>query len=212
MAEKSKLIFWKKILYAISILIVLAGSLCLLVFTFIINDTLDKTQFALVSNVDAIQNDLSSLDLVLSNAETEFNRTNTTLESMQISILSLSNGLNKTGKTFDSLASSLSSIPIIGSTIPSGDIQNASSSLIGSANELATVASQFDGHKTGVSDITLSLGGLRGSISSQMAGLQQTKKSVLDIFGLMKLANFLFFIVVVCMFGTITINSVAGII
>ena len=53
---------------------------------------------------------------------------------------------------------------------------------------------------------------MRDGIASQRDTLSQTKQSVEDVFGLMKIANLLFLLVIISMFSILSINSIAGLI
>ncbi|VVC02617.1 Uncharacterised protein [Candidatus Bilamarchaeum dharawalense] len=203
---------WKKLLYFASILVALVGSFILLIVTFMIHDALDKTQSTVLSNVDAVIQDLVSLETALITLESEVSTVNQSLDDLYSAFVPLSDGMNKTGNTLISLADSLSLIPTIGPTIPTASLRETSLSLKDSANKLSETASGLVDHKQGVADIADAIGNIKNDLHTQRENLQQTKKSIADIFGLIKLANILFFVVVLCMFGTFLMNSVAGLI
>jgi hypothetical protein len=203
---------WKKLLYGASILVALVGSFGLLIFSFMVNDALDRTQSAIVSNIDAVDKDLAGLEAALGSAGVEIGSVNNTLNGLEGSLTPLASGLNKTGASMGAIADSVSLIPGIGSAIQTGPLKDASASLGESAGKLAQAAAGFSAHREGIAALKNAVDGIQGDISDQRSGLAQTRQSIEDVFGLMRIANILFFIVVVCIFGTLAMNSVAGII
>jgi septal ring factor EnvC (AmiA/AmiB activator) len=201
---------WKKLLYGASILISFVGSLVLLAFTFLINDALDKTRDLTLTSVEGIQGDLAALDNALAGAEQELNVVNDTLSGLQGAFTPLESGLRKTGDSIESLADAASSIPLIGPTVPTTALKEASGSMKAAAAELGQTAATFDAHKTTMGELQSKVGEIRQTVSAQRTTLAQTATSIEDVFGLIKLANFLFFLVVISMFSMLVINSAAG--
>jgi hypothetical protein len=201
---------WKKLLYSSSIVIALGGSLVLLVFTFLINDALDKTRDLTLTNVQGVQNDLIALDGALTDAEAELGVVNTTLTDLQGTLTPLEMGLRKTGDSINGMANAVSQIPLIGQAVPVADLQNASGSMLNAAAKLNDTAATFEAHKAGMSSLKDKVEEIRQSVSSQEAALGNTYTSIENVFGLIKIANFLFFLVVISMFSMLVINSAAG--
>ena len=61
-------------------------------------------------------------------------------------------------------------------------------------------------------DLKENLKSVKDSLKDQREALGETKKSVEDIFELAKLANIMFFFVIVSMFVILILNSVAGLV
>jgi peptidoglycan hydrolase CwlO-like protein len=201
---------WKQILYGASIVIALAGSLVLIVFTFLLNDAIDKTRDLVLANVQDIQNDLTSLDGTLSSAEDELDMVNSTLSGLQGTFTPLETGLRKTGDAIGGMATTVSAVPLIGQSVPVADLKSAAASMTDAAAELNKTAATFEQHKADMSNLKDKVEGIRQSVSDQKATLDKTATSLGDIFGLVKLANFLFFLVVLSMFTMLVIDSAAG--
>jgi len=211
-SPRSPLKGWKKILYGASIMIATIGSFTLLIFTFMLNDALDKTQASVLGAVDALQRDIGSIEDALISAESEIDNVNQTVDGLGSSLVPLSGSLVSLGDSVGGMASSISQTPILGVSVDTSGIQSAASSLKDSGVELGKTASGFEGHKQGIADMKAKVSEVRQSVSDQKASLSQTRKSLEDVFGLMKVANLLFFFVVVSMFVMLVINSAAGLI
>ena len=201
---------WKKLLYGSAIFISFGGSLLLLIFTFLINDAMDKTRDLALANVENIGNDLTALEGALESAENELGMLNATITGLQETFTPLENGLRKTGTSIEDMADAISQVPFIGQTVPLADLRNASDSMEEAASGLNETAATLDGHKAGMSELKGRVGGIRQEVANQRATLAQTASSIADVFGLIKIANALFFLVVICMFGMLVIDSAAG--
>lgn len=203
---------WKKLLYGASIMVSLGGSFLLLIFTFLINDALDRTQAAVTSNILDVQNELSALELALFSAESSLDGLNATIAGLADSMVPLSAGLGSTADSLGGLAGTLSSIPLIGNIPAVGQLRDGGASLKQSATGLNTTAATFAGQAAQLSDLKARIGDIRGGVSAQKQTLAKTLTAMNEIFGLIKVANLLFFIVVLCMFLMLVMNSAAGII
>ncbi len=201
---------WKKLLYGVSIAIALCGSVILIAFTFLLNDAIDKTRDLTLTNVHEVQDDFTALDGALSSAEDELDVVNSTLSGLQGTFTPLESGLRKTGDAIGGMADAISAVPLIGQTVPLGDLKAASASMKDAAAKLNDTSATFEQHKAGMSSLKDKVEGIRQSVSDQRATLDQTATSLADIFGLIKLANFLFFLVVISMFIMLVIDSAAG--
>ena len=201
---------WKKLLYGASIAIALGGSLVLIVFTFLLNDAIDKTRDLVLANLQDVRNDLTTLGGALSSAEDELGVVNTTMTDLQGSFVPLENGLHKTGDSINELADTASQVPFIGQTVPVTDLRNASASMEDAAAKLNQTAATFEQHKAKMDELRGSVDAIRQSVSAQESALDQSAASIASIFGLVKIANFLFFIVVISMFVMLVIDSAAG--
>ena len=202
---------WKKLLYGASIMVSLGGSFLLLIFTFLINDALDRTQAAVTSNIIDIQNELSALELALFSAEGSLDGLDATMAGLSDSMGPLSAGLASTASSLDGMADSIASIPLIGNIPAVGELRDGGASLKQSAAGLNQTAATFEGQAAQLSDLKSRVGEIRAGVSAQKQTLAGTLKAMDDIFGLIKVANLLFFIVVLCMFLMLVMNSAAGI-
>jgi septal ring factor EnvC (AmiA/AmiB activator) len=201
---------WKKALYGASIAISFCGSLVLLAFTFLLNDALDKTRDLVLENVAGVQKDLESLEGALATAETEVASMNATLGGLKGAFVPLENGLRRTGSSLGDFANTAAMMPFIGEAVPVAELRAASASMAESADKLNETLDTFDAHTRGIGELGAKIGEIRMTVSGQMAALAQTQTALGDVFGLVKVANFLFFIVVISMFSMLVINSAAG--
>lgn len=201
---------WKKLLYGASILVSLGGSFLLLIFTFLINDAIDRTQATVDANIAAIEGELSSLELALFSAEGSISGINETMAGLTDSIAPLGAGLDSTGNSLGGMADAISSIPLIGNIPAVGGLRSGGMSLKESAAGLGNVTAAFRAQTAQLSELRSRIGDIRDGVSAQKRALGDTKKSLDDVFGLVKVANLLFFIVVICMFLMLVMNSAAG--
>lgn len=201
---------WKRILSGISILVSLIGAFGLLIFAFMINDALDKTESLTLQNIDGLMADLRSMEGALTSAETEISGMNATVSGLQSSLIPLADGLEMTGNSTADIAGAISSLPGIGASIPTSDLTDAAANLKQAGTKLRQTVSGMDIHKQGIADLVDSVDSIKDSLKDQETTLAETRSSLEDVFGLMKIGNILFFIVVLCVFVAIGMNSVAG--
>jgi hypothetical protein len=201
---------WKRILLGISLLVSLTGSFALLIFTFMINDALDKTESLCLQNIDGVVNDIRGIEGALTSAETEIGGMNATVSELQSSLLPLADGLEMTGNSTASIAASISSLPGIGANIPTSGLTDAAASLEEAGAKLKQSISGMDIHKQGIADLVEGVDSIKDSLKGQEATLAEARSSLEDVFGLVKIGNFLFFIVVLCVFTANGMNSIAG--
>lgn len=209
-ARKAAPFGWKKALYGASILISFGGSLVLLAFTFLLNDAMDKARDLVLANVQAVQGELESLEGTLAAAEAEVGTVDATLDGLEATLVPLESGLSKTGTSIGGFADTVAMMPLVGGSMPVGDLRNASASMAEAASRLNQTVATFGEHKANMDGLKAGIEDVRLSVAGQKAALAQTGKALGDIFGLMKVANFLFFLVVICMFSMLVINSAAG--
>jgi len=201
---------WKKLLYGASIMVSLGGSFLLLIFTFLINDAIDRTQAAVTSNILDVQDELSALELALFSAEGSLDGLNATMAGLGDSMGPLAAGLGSTADSLGGMADSIASIPLIGNIPALGELRSGGASLRQSAAGLNLTAATFEGQTAQLSDLKSRVGDIRAGVSAQKQTLAGTLKSMEETFGLVKVANLLFFIVVLCMFLMLVMNSAAG--
>jgi methyl-accepting chemotaxis protein len=213
-AMKKQLKGWKKLLYSASIGIAFIGCFILLIFTFLINDALDKTRNAVLGNIDGLDSSMRGVESALAAAEKELNTTNSTLEGLEKSFGPLSSSLGSTADALEGTAKTISLLELISPGISSytSDLRDAASSLKTSASSLNSTALSFEDHKTNLGDLKKSMGDIRNSVSSQRKTISETRKTLDDVFGLIRIANILFFFVVISMFVILILDSAAGMI
>lgn len=210
--EKQELKGWKKLLNAISIAIAIMGCFVLLVFSFMINDAVDKTKSTVSSNVDSLYASLGNLEAAFVAAEDELDAANTTLDDLKGSIGPLSEGLRSTAGALDGTARTFSLLDVItpGISAYTSELEGAAASLEESAEKLDGSMSTFDEHKDTLGELKGSISGIRQSLSSQRAALGETKESMEEVFNLIKIANVLFFFVVMGIFLILILRSATG--
>lgn len=204
------LVRWKKPLRALSLVIALGGSLILMIFTFLIHDALDKTEKAITTNIENIQESLVDVEDSLAGVEAELDSANQTITQLEGSLEPLSDGLESAADALSEISGSLSliNIPTLGISIDTGELDEAADSLSDASANLG--ATDLGEHEENLFDLKGSVGRIRDGIASQRLELEETKKTIQDVMGLMKIANVLFFLVVVSMFFMLSLNSVAG--
>jgi septal ring factor EnvC (AmiA/AmiB activator) len=217
MAEKKnadKLHSLRKPLRALSLGIALVGLFVLLVFTVIINDAVDKIRDSILSNLETTRQAMIDLEEALGTLEEGLDSAEEAVDSLEGSIGPLSDGLEAAGDALDSTGSSLSLLSLVGVDVGSmqQDFSEASTSLKQSATELEGTAITFTEQKSTLSGLKEDLGDIKGGVRMQREAIGQTKKDVEDVFGLVKLANIMFFLVVASMFTILILNSVAGLV
>jgi peptidoglycan hydrolase CwlO-like protein len=208
--QKSLLSDWKKPLRILALVIALVGSFILMIFTFLIHDALDKTEQSMIRNVDGIQATLVDVENTLTGVENELDAAENTVGKLDNSLEPLSEGLNSTADALAEVSDSLAlvSIPGIGINIDTGKLDEAADSLTEASEGLE--ATGFDEHKENILDLKGALAQIKDDITAQRIQLGDTKRTIEEVIGLMKIANVLFFLVVVSMFFMLSLNSVAG--
>jgi hypothetical protein len=157
-----------------------------------------------------VQADLQSLEAALATAESEVAAVNATFDGLKGAFVPLESGLRRTGGSLGDFADTAAMMPFIGEAVPVAELRAASASMTESADRLNETVGTFDAHTRGIGELGAKIGEIRMTVSGQMATLAQTQTALGDIFGLVKVANFLFFIVVISMFSMLVINSAAG--
>lgn len=210
--EKTEIKGWKKLLNAISIAIAILGSFVLLVFSIMINDAVDKTKSTVSSNIDSLYVSLGNIETAFVVAEDELDAANTTVDELQDSIGPLSEGLRSTAGALDGTAETFSLLELVtpGISAYTSELKGAADSLDESADRLDGSVSTFDEHKDTLGELKESISGIRESVSFQRAALGETKKSMEEVFNLMKIANILFFFVVMSIFLILILRSATG--
>ncbi len=204
------LVRWKKPLRALSLVIALGGSFVLMIFTFLIHDALDKTEQSVTKNIEGIQQSLVDVENALTGIESELDAADKTISDLDDSLSPLADGLESTADALSGISSSLGLLSISGLSlgIDTGDLDSAADSLKESSTELGST--DFEEHADNILDLKGSISEMKTNIAGQRAELGQTKKTVQEVMGLMKIANVLFFLVVISMFFMLSLNSIAG--
>lgn len=204
----------RKPLRGISLAIGLIGLFVLLIFSFMINDALDKTEKSLLSNLEGIRQSLVEIEETLGTVGEGLDNTDDTMDALQNSTGSLSEGLRTTGDALQVTAVALSVLDTFGVDIfgATEKFNNAAITMKASADELSEATDAFEEQKTTLGELKTDLADIKQGISFQRETLGQTKKSVEEMFSLLKLANIFFFFVIASMFVMLMLNSVAGLI
>ena len=203
---------WKKVLRGIALLFALAGSVVLLVFTFMINDALDRTEKSVVGNIEGIQGTLLDIENAVDKADQQLNATSRTLQSLEASFTPISEGLDSTGAALAGMSQTLSGISLLGVNLgaQAAELEDAANSMFEASGSLEDT--NFDEHTENVGELQLSLQSIKDDIRMQRQTLGETKRSVEEVIGLMKIANVLLFFVIISMFIVLMLNSTAGLI
>ena len=209
-SEENWLVRWKKPLRALSLVIALGGSFVLMVFTFLIHDALDKTEQSVTKNIEGIQQSLVDVENALTGIENELDSAEKTVGDLDDSLSPLSEGLDSAADALSGISDSLGilSIPGVSVGIDTSELDSAADSLKESSSELGST--DFEEHTENILDLKGSISQMKTNIGKQRTELGQTKKAIQEVMGLMKIANVLFFLVVISMFFMLSLNSVAG--
>jgi len=202
----------KKPTYAISVFFSLAGIFVALVLAFVINDALDETQSSINANLDGISAMLTDAENTASTLESEVSALDDTFNGLNGSISSLSEGLGGTGMTLKQFGNTLSQVSIPGLGLSQyGEALSASGDDILNGSARLKQVGELAEHRQNLEGLKSSAGSIRADLAGQRAKVAQTKQSISDVIGLIKLADFLVFVMFVTMFGVLILNSAAGI-
>ncbi|MBN1170458.1 hypothetical protein JXA56_05505 [Candidatus Micrarchaeota archaeon] len=203
---------WKKILRSVALVFALAGSFVLLFFTFLINDALDKTRDSVISNINGIQGTLLEMESAVDGADRQLNATAETFDSLEASFLPISEGLESTGNALVGMSQSLAAFKILGMSLSeqANELKDAGNSMFEASENLQET--DFEEHKNNIAGFRVSLQEIKEDISMQRLMLGETKETVENVVGLMKIANVLLFFVIISIFMVGILNSTAGLI
>jgi len=203
---------WKKILRGVALVFALAGSLVLLIFTFMINDALDKTEKSVVSNIEGIQGTLMDVENAVEEADQQLNATAQTIDDLSQSFEPIATGLDSTGNALVGVSQTLAGINLLGVNLGSqaAELEDAANSMFTASDSLGDT--NFDEQAENIGEFQLSLQGIKDDIRMQRQTLDDTKKSVQEVIGLVKIANVLLFFVIISMFIILILDSAAGLI
>jgi chromosome segregation ATPase len=212
--EADKLHSLKKPLRVLSLGIALIGLFVLLVFSIMINDAMDKIRDSILSNLETTRQSMIELEEAFGTLEEGLDSAGDAIDSLGGSIDPLSSGLGSAGDALDSIGGSLSLLSLLGVDFSGAkaELDEASSSLKDAATELQNTSTTFQEQKSTLSGLKEDLGEIKDGVRGQREAIGQTKKDVEDVFGLVKLANIMFFLVIASMFSILILNSVAGLI
>ncbi len=202
----------KKILRGLSLGIAVVGSLILLVFTFMINDAIDKLEKTAVSNIEKAQGTLFEFENTLEQVKMELNSTLSTLEALEASVDPISSGLHSTGTALVGMSSTLGAVSFLGISLgeEADQLGSAGYSMLDAAENLDNA--DFGEQAGNFDDISESIDSVKMSITQQRLALAETKQSIQDLISLARIANVLLFFVIISMFTMISLNSAAGLI
>jgi len=204
----------KRPLRMLSLGIALIGLFVLLVFSIMINDAMDKVRDSILSNLETTRQSMIELEEAFGTLEDGLDSADDAIDSLDESVAPLSSGLESAGDALDSIGGSLSLLSLVGVDFSGarGELSQASSSLKDAAAGLQNTSASFEEQKSTLSGLKEDLGQIKDGVRSQREAIGQTERDVEDIFGLAKLANVMFFLVIASMFSILILNSVAGLV
>jgi len=202
----------KKPTYAISAIFSLGGMTIALILAFVINDSLDKIQVSIDSNLNSLDSLLNDFENTASAVQGEVLAFNDTLDRMNESIFSLATGINRTGTTVKAFGETLSGLDLLGSSFDgySSNLSASGDSLIDGADDLIKVG-ELTGEREKIGELTSALDNVKQDLRMQRMRVGETGDAISAIIDRMKLANILVFVMFVIMFGVLLLNSAAGI-
>lgn len=204
----------KKPIYALSLAIGLLGIFIAMIIAFVVNNSLDKTEYAISKSMDGAALIILNTETTLLSVENEVGTTNKSIAKIKASTAELSSGLKGTGTAISGFSDTLSLLSIAGAGFASSatTLKNSSQSLINTATSLENLSKNLDEHQTNMGDIQKNIGKTRNELETQRKQMGQIKTTVTGIIGGIKLANLLLFVMFLAMFGILITNSIAGVI
>lgn len=203
----------KKYIYGAGLAISIIGIILLIAFTFLINDSIDKTREMIDSNLNAAVQNLANAETSAAVIEAQIDGINTTISTAQRSFVPLSNGIESASISLNGLSdmlSGLSSFGVSQNTI--NQLRSSSSSLHQSATLLNQSATSLNVQVNATSDLKTSVSQIKLGINNQKLALINTQSQIEIVFGNIKTANIIFFLIIFGMLSILGINSAAGII
>lgn len=200
----------KRAIRFLSLIVAFGGSFILLIFTFMINDALDKIERTTISNIEAIEGTLFELVSTLETVKTEIDSTNATIDNLQKSFEPISNGLSSAGDSLLGIAETMSTISFFNLENEADKLEEAGNSMLEASKKIQLT--NFEEHNTNFVEISNSIEGIKNSIEKQRIELLGTKKTIKETITLAKIANILLFFVIIAMFVVLSLNSAAGLI
>ncbi len=203
----------KKYIYATGIAISIIGIVCLGIFTFLVNDSIDKAHEITLNNIESTSQNLQNAKDAADTIELQIGSLNSTIDEVKGSIAPLSQGIESTSVSINAIASAAAGFSSFG--LGQGAINqlnSASVSLHQSALMLNQSSATLQNQKELSSQLKDNVHKISLSIGSQKDALDSSKEEFETIFNNMKLANALFFVIIFGMLSILGINSAAGII
>ena len=100
----------KKYIYAAGLAISVLGIFLLMIFTFLINDSIDKARDMINSNLNAATQNLANAELSAAAVEAQLDGINTTIYTAQSSFVPLSSGIESASVSLSGLSDMLSGL------------------------------------------------------------------------------------------------------
>ena len=202
----------KKPTYVLAMFFSAVGIFIALILAFVINDALDKTQASINANLDGISLMLTDAENSAGTLDSEVSALNATFDELNGSVSSLSDGMSGTGQTLKQFGATLSQITIPGLGISQYGTQLSASGddILNGAANLRQVG-ELSQHRENLADLSASVTLIKADLAGQRGKVAQTKQSISDVIGLIKIADILIFVMFATMFGVLILNSAAGI-
>lgn len=212
MADKG-FAFAKKPLRMLSLLFACVGIFLSLVMAFLINDALGKTETILLKNVDSVYSILLNARDGVAAVESEISTAEKTITDVNSSIVSLSKGVEETSGAISGLGDSVSGLGVAGLLLGSDltkQLNGSAEYLLNSSISLKKISDSTTSHQKNINDLKSSLTKIKTDIANQAYAIKSTKKELSNIFGLIKIANIVVFVMFTMMFIVLILNSAAG--
>ncbi len=198
----------KKIFYGGNILLMGIAFFILLIMFFVAWDFIDNTEKLVRKAATDACGTLTAVESILISAEEEMVLLSGTIDGMDETFSSLSEGLDTAGGAMRNLDSALTALRTLGINLGE-DIENTADSLEEASYSLENTTAGLTGHKANIADIETDIGKIRANVTSQKRMLcDQTE--IDEIFGSMRLTIIILFVLAAALILIPFVNSAAG--
>jgi hypothetical protein len=198
----------KRIFYGSNILLVGMAFFILLIMFFVSWDFIGKTERLVKKSATDACSTLTGVESMLVHTQEEVLLLQGTVDGMDESLTSLSDGLEEAGSAMRTLDDALGALSTFGISLGE-EIGNTADSLEDASVSLGNTTAGLSEHKEKISEISDDLGDIRASVSSQKQTLcDQT--NITEIFDSMKLTVIILFLLAAALIFIPFINSAAG--
>ncbi len=200
----------KKIFYGSNILLIGLAFFILLIMFFVSWDFISKTENLVKKSAADACTTLTAVEATLIDTQEEVLLLEGTIDGMNESFSSLSEGLGEAGTAMRSLDDALGALETLGVYL-GDEIGNTADSLEDASVSLSNTTAGLSEHKEKISDISNDLEDIRMGVSSQKQTVcNQT--SITEIFDSMRLTVIILFLLAAALIFIPFINSAAGMI
>jgi hypothetical protein len=210
--EEFTLAIAKKPIRILSLFFGFSGILISLIVTFLVNDALGKTEQMLLSNLDGVYSLLINVQGSVTSVESEVSTAANTIDDVNKSINSLALGVEQTSGAIGYLASSINQVSLVGLVL--GDVgpklNGSAEYMLNSSKSLKSISSSTSEHKQNILNLRSSLTRVKNDISTEAQKVQASKTQLSSVFGTLKLANIVLFVMFFILFLVLILNSIAG--